>query len=99
MKFRSDVAGSVTGVRFWKGDSRIAGTHIGMIYTLSGQLLAQATFTNEISSGWQTVTFATPVAMAANTTYIAAYWTSTAHSRTAVPFITAGADNAPLPAP
>jgi hypothetical protein len=33
-------------------------------------------FTNETASGWQTLTFATPVPIAANTTYVVSYHTS-----------------------
>ncbi len=39
----------------------------------SGTLLAQATFSNETASGWQQVTFANPVAITANTVYVASY--------------------------
>src|SRR5262249_49104402 len=35
---------------------------------------ATATFTNETASGWQQVNFATPVSIAANTTYIVSYF-------------------------
>ncbi len=35
--------------------------------------LATATFTNETASGWQQVNFASPVAITANTTYVASY--------------------------
>ena len=57
MKFRSDVDGFVTGIRFYKG-SQNTGTHVGSLWTTSGQRLATATFTNETTSGWQEVTFA-----------------------------------------
>jgi hypothetical protein len=35
--------------------------------------VAQATFTNESASGWQQVSFASPVAIKANTTYVVSY--------------------------
>jgi predicted secreted protein len=73
VKFRSDVAGYIRGIRFYKG-SLNTGTHIGNLWTTSGTQLATATFTNETASGWQQVNFATPVAIAANTTYIASYF-------------------------
>jgi hypothetical protein len=66
------VDGLVTGVRFYKG-SQNTGTHVGRLWTSSGQLLAQATFTNETASGWQQVSFATPVAIKANTVYVVSY--------------------------
>jgi YVTN family beta-propeller protein len=72
VKFSVDVAGYITGVRFYKGSAN-TGTHVGSLWSSSGQLLAQATFVNETASGWQQVNFATPVAVAANTTYVASY--------------------------
>ena len=61
VKFQSDVAGYITGIRFYKGPSN-TGTHVGHLWTASGALLATATFTNETASGWQQVNFANPVA-------------------------------------
>ncbi|MEA3276086.1 MAG: DUF4082 domain-containing protein [Pseudomonadota bacterium] len=75
VKFRSDVDGLVTGIRFYKS-SRNTGTHIGSLWSSTGQLLTQATFTNETTSGWQSVDFATPVAIQANTVYVASYHTN-----------------------
>ena len=78
VKFRSDVDGFVSGVRFWKGSPN-NGTHVGSLWTTSGQRLANATFSNETASGWQEVTFGTPVAITANTTYIASYHTTSGY--------------------
>ena len=61
VKFRSDFAGYVTGVRFYKGAGN-TGTHLGHLWTSGGTQLAAATFTGETTSGWQQVNFATPVA-------------------------------------
>ena len=73
VKFRSSVAGLVTGVRFYKGGLN-TGTHTAHLWSRTGTLLASATFTGETASGWQQVTFATPVTIAANTTYVASYY-------------------------
>ena len=35
--------------------------------------MATATFSNETASGWQQINFTTPVAITANTTYVASY--------------------------
>ena len=35
VKFRSDVSGSVTGIRFYKGSGN-TGTHIGLLYSSTG---------------------------------------------------------------
>jgi hypothetical protein len=72
VKFTSDVNGYITGIRFYKGTAN-TGTHIGALWTSGGALLATATFTNETASGWQQVNFATPVAVTANTVYVASY--------------------------
>ncbi|SES50103.1 Fibronectin type III domain-containing protein, partial [Pedococcus cremeus] len=79
VKFRSDVSGVVTGVRFYKS-SKNTGTHVGSLWTSSGTKLASATFTSESASGWQQVTFATPVAVNANTTYVASYFAPVGHT-------------------
>src|SRR5262249_40783242 len=46
VKFRSDINGVITGVRFYKGVAN-TGTHIGNLWTLNGTLLATVTFTGE----------------------------------------------------
>jgi len=72
VKFRSDVAGAVTGIRFFK-DVDNTGTHTGSLWTAGGQRLAQATFTDESPAGWQSVVFDQPVQIQADTTYVASY--------------------------
>jgi hypothetical protein len=96
VRFRSDVSGTITGVRFYKGAAN-TGTHIGHLWSNTGALLATATFTSETASGWQQVNFATPVTITANTTYIASYHTDTGnYALTSADFASAGVDNAPL---
>jgi Domain of unknown function (DUF4082)/Bacterial Ig-like domain/Bacterial Ig domain len=73
VKFRTDLNGFITGVRFYKGANN-TGTHIGSLWTSAGQLLATATFSAETATGWQQVTFATPVSVTANTVYVASYF-------------------------
>ncbi|WP_392534621.1 N,N-dimethylformamidase beta subunit family domain-containing protein [Nostoc sp. C117] len=69
MKFRSARWGQITAIRFWKAPSE-TGTHIGKIWTATGTLLANATFTNETASGWQEQVLETPVPIEGNTTYV-----------------------------
>ena len=64
------------------------GIHKGSLWTLGGSLLAQATFTNESASGWQEVLFNTPVAITANTTYVASYHSPTGYYATTNPYFT-----------
>ena len=77
-KFRSDSNGFITGIRFYKASTN-TGTHVANLWTNTGTKLATATFTNETGSGWQQVTFSTPVAIKANTVYVASYHTNTGH--------------------
>ena len=96
VKFRSDVAGTIRGIRFYKAAAN-TGTQVASLWSSTGTRLATANFTNETASGWQQVNFATPVAINANTTYVASYHTTTGHySINTNYFASAGADNAPL---
>jgi WD40 repeat protein len=96
VKFRSDVSGFITGIRFYKGSGN-TGTHVGSLWnSTSKALLAQATFSSETASGWQQVTFATPVAITANTTYVASYHTNVGRYAADGNFFATGVDNAPL---
>ncbi|MFJ9835834.1 DUF4082 domain-containing protein [Streptomyces sp. NPDC101169] len=73
VKFRTTVAGSITGVRFYKSPVN-TGTHTGSLWSASGTRLATGTFTGESASGWQQLNFSTPVSVKANTTYVASYF-------------------------
>ncbi len=98
VKFKSEVAGSVTGIRFYKAATN-TGTHIGSLWTAEGALLASATFTGESASGWQQVSFSQPVQISANTTYVAGYLAPNGHySDTSSGFATKGVSNPPLEA-
>lgn len=98
VKFRSDVPGNITGVRFYKGPGN-TGTHTGSLWNAGGTRLATATFTNETTSGWQTVTFSAPVAIAAHTTYVASYFAPQGHYAADQNYFNNPRDNAPLHAP
>ena len=96
VRFRPSVNGFITGIRFYKGAAN-TGTHIGNLWTSGGALLASATFSNESASGWQTVTFSSPVAVTANTAYVASYFAPNGgYAVTANYFATAGVTNGPL---
>ncbi len=96
VKFRSDVAGEITGLRFYKGPAN-TGTHIGHLWSAGGALLAQATFSGESASGWQQVDFAAPVAIDADTTYVASYHAPNGnYAATNGYFSGQGADSPPL---
>jgi hypothetical protein len=95
-RFRTDLAGQVTGVRFYKGSGN-GGTHVGHLWSATGTLLGTATFSGETTTGWQTATFTTPVAVTANTTYVVSYYAPTGrYAGDNGYFAAAGVDNGPL---
>ena len=95
VKFRSSVAGFITGVRFYKTTGN-SGTHTGELYSSAGTRLAQAVFTGETASGWQQVLFSSPVAITAGTTYIAAYYSSAGNYTSTDNYFATGIVNGPL---
>jgi hypothetical protein len=97
MKFTSDVAGSITAIKFYKGPQN-TGVHQGHLWSANGTLLATASFTNETASGWQTANLNTPVAITAGTTYVASYHSGGNYSASGNYFAT-DHSNGPLHAP
>jgi hypothetical protein len=96
VSFKSDVSGTITGIRFYKSSAN-TGTHVGRLWSHSGALLASVTFTGETVSGWQQANFSTPVAITANTVYVASYGLTIGHfSANWNYFATSGFNNAPL---
>ncbi|MGY3411008.1 hypothetical protein ACVWZV_007121 [Bradyrhizobium sp. GM5.1] len=69
MRFTSDTSGVIQAIRYYKAPSE-TGTHIGHIWSATGQELATVTFTNEGASGWQQQALATPLTIQAGTTYV-----------------------------
>jgi hypothetical protein len=95
VKFRSDVAGQVTGLRFYKGTGN-TGTHVGHLWSRTGQLLGTVTFSGESASGWQQATFATPIPISANTTYVASYYAPSGRYASDTGYFATAVDRAPL---
>ena len=96
VKFRSDVTGTISGIRFYKATAN-TGTHVGNLWSSTGTLLGTATFTNETASGWQQVSFATPVAITSGTVYVASYHSTSGHYSADINYFSAsGVDNPPL---
>ncbi|MCK1468509.1 DUF4082 domain-containing protein [Bradyrhizobium sp. CW10] len=69
MRFTADASGTIQAIRYYKASNE-TGTHVGHIWSATGQELATVTFTNEGASGWQQATLATPLTIAAGTTYV-----------------------------
>ncbi len=78
VKFVPQVEGFVTAVRFYKGSGN-TGTHTGSLWSAGGTRLAHGTFTNETSTGWQTLKLSKPVAVQPGTTYVASYYAPVGH--------------------
>jgi Domain of unknown function (DUF4082)/Bacterial Ig-like domain len=97
VKFRASQAGSITGIRFYKGSGN-TGTHVGSLWSMSGTKLGSATFTGESGSGWQQVNFASPVTVAANTTYVASYYAPNGHYSTSDGYFATPTTSGPLTA-
>lgn len=83
VKFRSTQPGKVSGIRFYRGATSRDG-YVVKLFAANGSLLAAAKAWKDtcVIPCWEQVSFASPVTIAANTTYIAAYYTS--HGRYAV---------------
>lgn len=97
-RFNSDTNGFITGLRFYKSAAN-TGVHTANLWTANGQLLATATFSNETPSGWQQVNFATPVAISANTTYVASYHTNTGRYAVSRSYFASTFNSGPLHVP
>ncbi|WP_183845838.1 N,N-dimethylformamidase beta subunit family domain-containing protein, partial [Rhizobium etli] len=98
VKFQTSVAGTVTGIRFYKGDQD-TGTHTGSLWSSTGTRLATLTFTNETTSGWQTAYFTSPVSLTAGQTYTASYHTNSGRYSTTTNYFTSNVTSGPLTAP
>ena len=98
-RFRTNAAGSVTALRFYK-HSQNTGTHVGSLWSSTGTLLAQVTFSGETASGWQVQTLGTPVAITPNTDYVVSYHTSSGfYTGDDGYFAASGVSSGPLLAP
>src|SRR5262249_23707854 len=73
------------------------GTHVAHLWTASGTLLASATFTAESPTGSQQVSFSSPVAISAGTTYVVSYYAPNGgYAFNGAYFASSGFDNGPL---
>src|SRR6516225_2911468 len=100
VKFWSTQAGTISGIRFYRGAKSSGGYTVGL-YTASGTMLGQATLLHDacILPCWEEADFASPIPIAANTTYIAAYYTPVGRYAETNFGLTNGVMNGPLVAP
>ena len=97
MRFTSDNPGVIQAIRYYKSPSE-TGTHVGRIWSATGQQLATVTFTNESASGWQQQALATPLTINAATSYVVSVNTNSYYALTSQGFSSA-ISNAGLNAP
>lgn len=76
--FTAAVSGQVTGVTFYKGPKNL-GTHTVNLWTAAGTLVRSHVVTGETGSGWQTMSFGTPLPIVAGATYTASYFSPKGH--------------------
>lgn len=88
VKFQSQVDGFITGIRYYKASG--TSNNVGSLWTRGGVVLASVAFTNETAGGWQEQAFASPVAISANTTYVAAYHTPSGLYAATAPYFGVG---------
>src|SRR4029078_6576636 len=94
VKFKSDAAGGVSAIRFYKGPQNI-GTHTVRLWSAAGALLARGVASSETATGWQQVDFPA-VNISANTTYIASYHTTSGRCSFRSGYFYSQYNNAPL---
>ncbi len=98
-KFRPSINGYITGVRFFKTNASMSGTHTGSLWDSAGNRIATATFGTETSSGWQDVSFSSPVAVTAGTLYTASTFMANGVYAYTQNYYTSPVTNFPLTAP
>ncbi|MBX4869859.1 DUF4082 domain-containing protein [Rhizobium bangladeshense] len=98
VRFQTSVAGTVSGIRFYKG-SQDTGTHTGSLWSSTGTRIATLTFANETASGWQTAYFSSPVALTPGQTYTASYHTNVGRYSTTTNYFVSNVTSGPLTAP
>jgi hypothetical protein len=76
--FRTSVPGAVTAINFYKGPGN-GGTHVGHLWSATGEPLATVEFSGETASGWQTAALTTPVALVPGQTYVVSYFAPQGH--------------------
>lgn len=96
-EFQSASAGYITGLSFYKGTGN-TGTHVGSLWSSTGTLLASGTFTGETTTGWQSLTFTSPVAITANTPYVVSYLAPNGHYAANSSYFTGSVTTYPLTA-
>jgi hypothetical protein len=100
VKFWSSQAGTISAIRFYRGATSASG-YVARLYSAAGTMLGSVALAKESGPvpGWQTAVFAAPVSIAANTTYVAAYYTPNGKYADGYYGLQNGVTNGPLNVP
>ena len=79
VKFTPDYNGSITGVRFYKSSGEHRHAHRQPVDGRAGRAWPRRRSPARAASGWQSVTFSSPVPVTAGTTYVASYFAPNGH--------------------
>jgi uncharacterized protein DUF4082 len=100
VKFRSAQPGTIAGIRFYRAARSNSG-YVAGLYTTGGTMLGSKTMTSEPCATlpcWEQINFASPISIAANTTYIAAYFVAGGHYAGDTNGLTSAVTSGPLTA-
>jgi hypothetical protein len=100
VKFWSSQSGTVSAIRFYRGTTSPLG-YVASLYSASGSVLGSVTMATESHPvpGWQVATFAAPISISPNTTYVAAYYVPSGEYIKVPQGLTQGVTTGPLTAP
>jgi hypothetical protein len=98
VKFWSSQAGTVSAIRFYRGATSGSG-YVARLYSAAGKMLGSVALGKDAGQtpGWRTAVFAAPIPIAANTTYVAAYYTPNGKYADDYYGLQNGVPNRPLP--
>jgi hypothetical protein len=100
VKFWSSQAGTVSAIRFYRAAASATG-YVARLYSAGGRLLGSATLASDSCSVpcWEVANFASPISIAANTTYVATYYSRMGQGAGDPAELKNGVMNGPLTAP
>jgi hypothetical protein len=101
VKFWSSQPGTISGIRFYRGQTVGSSGYTVKLFSGSGTLLASAKTAKDTCAVpcLEQVNFASPISISAKTTYVAAYYTGNGNYAGDQYGLTNGATNGPLVAP
>jgi hypothetical protein len=100
VKFWCSQPGTISAIRFYRGTASGQG-YVARLYAADGTLLGSVNLAQESGPvpGWQEASFASPISISANQTYVAAYYAPSGQYTNDYYGLTNGAANGPLTAP